>query len=421
MEIKEIYDIFCQYPTVTTDSRNCPKDSIFFALKGENFNGNKFAKNAWEQGCAYAFVDEAEYADNEHILLVDNCLRTLQKLAEYHRIQLGIKIIGITGSNGKTTTKELIAAVLSKKYHLTYTKGNLNNQIGVPLTLLSMKREHELAIVEMGASHPGDIKELVDIAHPNLGLITNVGTAHILGFGSFEGVLNTKCELYDYLKKNNGKVFYHNANSYLSERSKDMDRIAYGKGSSTEALLIGSDPFLTISWNGMEIKTNLIGSYNFENVLASIAVGSYLNVEAKDIVSALTEYTPTNSRSQFLKTAKNDLIVDAYNANPTSMSAALHNFQAMKNDRKVVILGDMKELGHVSEEEHQKIADFVAGMNLHSAFLIGPNFEKTNSKAYKFNSVNDLIAYLKDHPISDSLVLVKGSNSMKLTTCLDSL
>ncbi len=421
MGIKAIYDIFCQFPLVTTDSRNCPPNSIFFALKGENFNGNKFAQSALEKGCAYAFVDESEYADGKRILLVENCLLTLQKLAEYHRQQLGIKIIGITGSNGKTTTKELIAAVLSKKFNLIYTKGNLNNQIGVPLTLLSMKREHELAIVEMGASHPGDIKELVDIAHPDFGLITNVGTAHILGFGSFEGVLNTKCELYDYLKQNGGKVFYHTANPHLSQRSQGLDRIAYGAGSATEATMVASDPFLTISWNGREIQTKLIGSYNFENVLASIAVGTYFGVDANLVVEALAEYTPTNSRSQFLKTAKNDLIVDAYNANPTSMAAALSNFKVMKNDSKVVVLGDMKELGHVSEEEHQKIADFVAGMDLKAAFLIGPNFEKTSSNAMKFATAADLNDYLQTHPVTDSLVLVKGSNSMKLTTCVDAL
>lgn len=421
MDIKHIYDIFCQFPLVTTDSRKCPKDSIFFALKGENFNGNQFAKNALEQGCAYAFVDEAEYADGEHLLLVDNCLSTLQKLAEYHRQQLGITVLGITGSNGKTTTKELIATVLSKKYNLIYTKGNLNNQIGVPLTLLSMKREHELAIVEMGASHPGDIKELVDIAHPNYGLITNVGTAHILGFGSFEGVLNTKCELYDYLKNNDGKVFYHNANPHLTAKSKGMDRIAYGVGSQTEAKMVASDPFLVISWNNTEIPTNLIGSYNFENVLASIAVGSYFGVSAQDIVEALTSYVPTNSRSQFKKSERNDLIIDAYNANPTSMTAALVNFKNMKAERKVVILGDMKELGHVSEEEHQKIADLVADMNLQDAFLIGPNFQQTNSSAKKFNSASELNEYLQSHPVEGCLVLVKGSNSMKLTTCVESL
>lgn len=421
MDIKEIYEIFCQYSVVTTDSRNCPENSIFFALKGENFNGNKFAQSALDKGCAYAFVDEKEYADGNRIIWVENSLSTLQQLAAYHRDQLALPIIGITGSNGKTTTKELVAAVLSKKYHLTYTKGNLNNQIGVPLTLLSMKKEHELAIVEMGASHPGDIKELVDIAHPNCGLITNVGTAHILGFGSFDGVLNTKCELYDYLKAHQGKVFYHTANPYLSERSQGMNRIAYGKGSDTEATMLASDPFLKISWHGNEISTHLIGSYNFENVLASIAVGTYFGVAEGDIVAALSEYVPTNSRSQFMKTAKNELIVDAYNANPTSMSAALQNFKAMKHGNKVVILGDMKELGHVSEVEHQKIADFVADMDLKEAFLIGPNFNQTNSKAMKFDSAAELNEYLKEHPITDSLVLVKGSNSMKLTTCVDSL
>lgn len=421
MEIENIYDIFSRFPLISTDSRKCVKDSLFFALKGENFNGNKFAKSAIEQGCAYAFVDESEYADGNRILLVDDCLKTLQKLAEFHREKLGIRIIGVTGSNGKTTTKELLAAVLGKKYNLTYTKGNLNNHIGVPLTLLSITKEHELAVVEMGASHPGDIKELVDIAHPNFGLITNVGTAHILGFGSFEGVVKTKCELYDYLRSHDGLVFYHNANPILSEKSSGINRIAYGLGSSISADLLGCEPFLRLRWNNVDIDTHLIGAYNFENVLASIAVGSYFGVSSDDIVAAIREYVPTNSRSQFLKTASNDLIIDAYNANPTSMSAALDNFRHMVSDRKVVILGDMKELGHVSESEHQKIADMLRSLHLSQAFLIGPNFQLTNCDALKFDTVDELNAYLLSNPIKDSLVLVKGSNSMKLTSCVANL
>lgn len=421
MDIQSIYDIFSRYPLVTTDSRKCSKDSLFFALKGGNFDGNKFAKAAIEQGCAYAFVDEPEFADGDRILLVDDCLKTLQRLAEYHRKQLGIRIIGITGSNGKTTTKELVAAVLGKKFNLTYTQGNLNNQIGVPLTLLSIKKEHELAIVEMGASHPGDIEELVNIAHPDYGLITNIGTAHILGFGSFEGVVKTKCELYDYLRAHHGKVFYHCANPILEEKSSDMDRIPYGAGSAFSAELVGCDPFLHIRWKGHDIQTQLIGAYNFENVLASIAVGSYFGVSSEDIVEAISQYAPTNSRSQYKKTASNDLIIDAYNANPTSMSAALENFRKMVADSKVVILGDMKELGHVSEAEHQKIADMLPALHLKRAFLIGPEFAKTNSDALKFDSVDQLNEYLKANPISSSLVLVKGSNSMKLTSCVDNL
>lgn len=421
MEISELYKIFLNFPIVTTDSRKCPKDSIFFALKGENFNGNKFAKSAIEQGCAYALVDEKEYADGERILLVDDCLSTLQKLAEYHRLQLGIKIIGVTGSNGKTTTKELLAAVLGRKFNLMYTQGNLNNHIGVPLTLLSLKKEHELAIVEMGASHPGDIEELVNIAHPNFGLITNIGTAHILGFGSFEGVVKTKCELYDYLKANGGKAFYNQANPLLEEKSKGLDRIAYGAGSAFSAELIGSDPFLSISWKGSRIDTHLIGAYNFENVLAGIAIGSYFGVDARDIIDAIAGYSPTNSRSQFVKSERNELIIDAYNANPTSMTAALGNFSKMRSSRKVVILGDMKELGHVSENEHQRIADLVASMGLDKAFLIGPNFRLTRSDAFKFDTVDELNEFLKKNPIADSTVLVKGSNSMKLTACVENL
>lgn len=421
MDIQSIYDIFSRYPLVTTDSRKCSKDSLFFALKGGNFDGNKFAKAAIDQGCAYAFVDEPEFADGDRILLVDDCLKTLQRLAEYHRKQLGIRIIGITGSNGKTTTKELVAAVLGKKFNLTYTQGNLNNQIGVPLTLLSIKKEHELAIVEMGASHPGDIEELVNIAHPDFGLITNIGTAHILGFGSFEGVVKTKCELYDYLRAHNGKVFYHCANPILEEKSSGMDRIPYGAGSAFSAELVGCDPFLRIRWNGCDIQTQLIGAYNFENVLASIAVGSYFGVTPKDVVEAISQYAPTNSRSQYKKTASNDLIIDAYNANPTSMSAALENFKKMAADSKVVVLGDMKELGHVSAEEHQKIADMLPALHLKQAFLIGSEFAKTNSDALKFDSVDQLNEYLKANPISSSLVLVKGSNSMKLTSCVDNL
>lgn len=421
MEISEIYKIFLKFPIVTTDSRKCPENSIFFALKGENFNGNKFAESALEKGCAYAFVDEKEYADGKRILWVDNCLVTLQKLAEYHRQQLGTKIIAVTGSNGKTTTKELLASVLSKKFNLMYTQGNLNNHIGVPLTLLSLKKEHELAIVEMGASHPGDIEELVNIAHPNFGLITNIGTAHILGFGSFEGVVKTKCELYDYLKANGGKVFYNQMNPLLDEKSKGLDRIAYGAGSDFSAELIGSDPFLSISWKGSRIDTHLIGAYNFENVLAGIAIGSYFGVDASDIIDAIAGYSPTNSRSQFVKSERNELIIDAYNANPTSMTAALENFSKMRSSRKVVILGDMKELGHVSEAEHQRIADMVVSMGLDKAFLIGPNFKLTRSDAFKFDTVDELNEFLKKNPITDSTVLVKGSNSMKLTACVENL
>ncbi|MBP5741826.1 MAG: UDP-N-acetylmuramoyl-tripeptide--D-alanyl-D-alanine ligase, partial [Paludibacteraceae bacterium] len=363
MSIEDLYKIYEQHPVVTTDSRNTPDGSIFFALKGESFDGNKFAMSALESGCSYAVVDEAEYAVSDKFILVDDVLRTLQQLAAYHRIAIGLPVVGITGTNGKTTTKELVSAVLSAKYNILYTKGNLNNHIGVPLTVLSITKEHQIAVVEMGASHPGDIKELVDIAAPNVGLITNVGRAHLAGFGSFEGVIKTKCELYDFLRESDSSVFVNLDNDILLEKSDGMNRIGYGlkdRSGLVWGSVMSNSPFLTmkfgVSGDDKEyvLETSLIGSYNAENVLAAVCVGTYFGVAPSQIKSAIESYQPTNSRSQYKKTDRNSLIIDAYNANPTSMAASINNFNEVTLPNKALILGEMRELGADSDAEHQK-------------------------------------------------------------------
>lgn len=334
MEISALYACFLECQGVTTDSRNCPAGSLFIALKGASFDGNRFAAQALAQGCRYAVVDNPEYAGTDsRILLVDDCLKTLQQLANYHRRKLGTRIIGITGTNGKTTTKELVSAVLKQKYNLLYTQGNLNNHIGVPLTLLRLTSEHELAVVEMGANHPGEIKALVHIAEPDYGIITNVGKAHLEGFGSFEGVIRTKGELYDYLRGKAGSViFLHHENPYLNGIAQGLACTRYGQtpGLFVSGQLTGCSPFLAFDWTAAgethSVQTHLIGSYNLDNALAAAAIGTYFGVSATQVCQALADYVPQNNRSQLVDTGRNRLIVDAYNANPTSMMAALKNF-----------------------------------------------------------------------------------------------
>ncbi len=421
IELDRLYDLFSKHSTITTDSRNCPTNSIFFALRGEKFNGNLFAKETIKKGCTYAIVDEPGIADGKSIFYVEDTLKTLQLLARKHRETLRTPIIAVTGTNGKTTTKELTAAVLKQRFNLLYTQGNLNNHIGVPLTLLQLKKEHQMAIIEMGANHPGEIKTLVDIAKPDFGIITNVGKAHIAGFGSFEGVIHTKCELYDFLKDHNGVAFVNQANEILSREAvnRSLNTISYGQGTSNTAEIISSDPYLVIRWREHKIHTQLIGRYNFENVLAAITIGLNFNVDEDSIVSALESYAPTNNRSQFKKTERNELIIDAYNANPTSMKASLDNFLQIHHGNKAVILGDMKELGTESESEHQKIANKLDTSDIDDVFLVGENFAKTNcSKAKKFDNIALLNQYLEQSPLTDRLILIKGSNSMKLVDCL---
>ena len=432
MNIAPLYQIFLSCTGVTTDSRNCPKNSLFIALKGDTFNGNAFASKALETGSAYAVVDEAAYAPagDTRYILVDNCLHTLQQLANYHRRQLGTRIIGITGTNGKTTTKELISAVLSQKYNILYTLGNLNNPIGVPLTLLRLKAEHELGVVEMGASHPGDIKELVEIAEPDYGIITNVGKAHLEGFGSFEGVVRTKGELYDYLRRQgNSTIFLHQDNPHLTEIAWGLNPITYGEADNlyVNGHVTGNSPYLAFEWKAgkegehHEVHTQLIGEYNFPNALAAITIGRFFGVEPEKIDKALNEYEPHNNRSQLKKTTDNTLIIDAYNANPTSMLASISNFHNMQASQKMLILGDMRELGKDSPEEHQKIVDYLEECGFKDVVLVGDLFAETRHTYPTYPDAPALIAELRKNKPCGKTILIKGSNGIKLNTVTDYL
>lgn len=383
--------------SVSTDTRNLLKGCVFFALHGEHFDGNKFAKQALEKGASLAVIDNSEYALPEGTLLVSNTLLALQDLARAWRRELNIPIIGITGTNGKTTTKELLAAVLSTRYTIHYTQGNLNNSIGVPLTLLQISRAHEMAIVEMGASHPGDIKELVDVAEPNCGLITNVGRAHLEGFGSFEGVQQTKKELYDYLRENNGYIFRNIDNPYLAQMAGDLKTIPYTTGT-------------------MPSGTNLVGAYNAENISAAIAVGEYFGITHEQALEAIRQYVPTNNRSQAMQTGNNHLIVDAYNANPTSMQAAINAF---KGD--TYILGAMRELGEYSHLEHQNIVNMLAERKADNVYLVGEEYLQTTSPYPVFETVELLHKYLEAHPLKGMHILLKGSRSTQMEKLLDIL
>lgn len=429
MEMKDLYELFLQHPTITTDSRDVPEGSMFFALKGETFDGNAYAKAALEQGAAYAVIDEKEYAEenNEHLLLVEDVLTTLQQLAKYHRVHLGTPIIGITGTNGKTTTKELIATVLKKKYNVLYTQGNFNNHIGVPKTLLQLTTEHDIAVIEMGANHPGEIKTLVEIVLPDFGIITNVGKAHLLGFGSFEGVIRTKGELYDFLRAIEGTVFINNENPHLLGISKGLKLVKYGQtetdGLLVKGQLVECNPFLKFEWNGGVVQTRLIGSYNLDNALAAACIGTYFEVPSNDICDALAEYTPSNNRSQLTITKDNKLVVDAYNANPTSMKAALDNFRLIQADHKMCILGQMGELGDVSEEEHQKVIDLIGEGDFEQVWLVGDNFAKTRHPAnYRlFANVEEVKTAISTQKPQGFLILIKGSNSNKLVQTVELL
>ncbi len=431
MEITELYEIFLKHPVITTDSRDVPQDSIFFALKGESFDGNQYAVSALSQGAAYAVIDDPAILEtpavvdspdlSARLILTSDALTTLQLLAKYHRAQIGTTVIGITGTNGKTTTKELIAAVLSKKYNVLYTQGNFNNHIGVPKTLLRLTKEHQIAVIEMGANHPGEIKTLVEIVLPDYGIITNVGKAHLLGFGSFEGVIRTKGELYDFLRADSGTAFINNDNPHLKGISGGIRLVKYGQKDAAGLLVKGEaiecNPFLKFQWSPQpssfspyEVQTKLIGSYNIDNVLAAACIGTLFAVPAEDISAALSEYTPSNNRSQLTVTADNQLVVDAYNANPTSMSAALDNFHLIQAPKKMCILGAMKELGEASEEEHQKIIDKVKSYSFDDVWLVGAEFGSSMTHP-DIEAVKASIAQSKPQGYT---ILIKGSNSTKL-------
>ena len=427
MSIIDLYDLFIHNPQITTDSRNCPKGSIFFALKGDKFDGNQYAGKALASGCVYAVIDNPDYYIGERTILVDNVLKTLQQLAHHHRKVLGLPIIGITGTNGKTTTKELLAAVLSTKFNLLYTEGNFNNHIGVPLTLLRLTHDHEMAVIEMGASHPGDIKELVDIVHPNYGIITNVGRAHLEGFGSFEGVIQTKGELYDYIRRSKGKIFIKKENEYLQSIAKGIEQITYGNGDDAFASgqVVSCDPFLVFNWKQQgklhTVETHMIGSYNLDNVLAAVAVGRFFKIPAERISRAIAAYEPTNNRSQFKKTENNELIIDAYNANPSSMKVALDNFITMPVQPKAIILGDMRELGPTSNELHAEVVEQIKKGQFDKVFLCGEHFSKVGKEFSPFATTEAMTEELRRQPLKGYHILIKGSHSMGLEKLADIL
>lgn len=427
MSIIDLYDLFIHNPQITTDSRNCPKGSIFFALKGDKFDGNQYAGKALASGCVYAVIDNPDYYIGERTILVDNVLKTLQQLAHHHRKVLGLPIIGITGTNGKTTTKELLAAVLSTKFNLLYTEGNFNNHIGVPLTLLRLTHDHEMAVIEMGASHPGDIKELVDIVHPNYGIITNVGRAHLEGFGSFEGVIQTKGELYDYIRRSKGKIFIKKENEYLQSIAKGIEQITYGNGDDAFASgqVVSCDPFLVFNWKQQgklhTVETHMIGSYNLDNVLAAVAVGRFFKIPAERISRAIAAYEPTNNRSQFKKTENNELIIDAYNANPSSMKVALDNFITMPVQPKAIILGDMRELGPTSDELHAEVVEQIKKGQFDKVFLCGEHFSKVGKEFSPFATTEAMTEELRRQPLKGYHILIKGSHSMGLEKLADIL
>lgn len=427
MSIIDLYDLFIHNPQITTDSRNCPKGSIFFALKGDKFDGNQYAGKALASGCVYAVIDNPDYYIGERTILVDNVLKTLQQLAHHHRKVLGLPIIGITGTNGKTTTKELLAAVLSTKFNLLYTEGNFNNHIGVPLTLLRLTHDHEMAVIEMGASHPGDIKELVDIVHPNYGIITNVGRAHLEGFGSFEGVIRTKGELYDYIRRSKGKIFIKKENEYLQSIAKGIEQITYGNGDDAFASgqVVSCAPFLVFNWKQQgklhTVETHIIGSYNLDNVLAAVAVGRFFKIPAERISRAIAAYEPTNNRSQFKKTDNNELIIDAYNANPSSMKVALDNFITMPVQPKAIILGDMRELGPTSDELHAEVVAQIKKGQFDKVFLCGEHFSKVGKEFSPFATTEAMVEELRKQPLKGYHILIKGSHSMGLEKLADIL
>ncbi len=439
MNITDLYKIFQKYPKITTDSRKPLPNSIFFAIKGENFDGNKFAEDALEV-CRFAVVDDSDVVKNDRFILVDNALKTLQDLAKYHRSQFDIPVIAITGTNGKTTTKELTGKVLNKKYKTFVTRGNLNNHIGVPLSLLQITEEYEMAIIEMGASKSGDIKELCEIAAPTHGVITNVGKAHLEGFGSFETVMQTKGELYDYLYINNGTAFVNYDNEYLEDMNPPRKTIHYGVSRFThcQGQIVKESPMVSFKWistgemvyddaelnwsdNKRYIELNLVGSYNFENALAAVCIGNFFDVDDLDIKKALEEFIPGNYRSQLMQTENNQLIVDSYNANPTSMKLAIDDFIKFEANAKVLILGDMLELGRVSNREHDVIVHYLADSNnFEHVFFVGNEFLelKDDSTPYWFKNVDELSKHLETNKLKNKTILIKGSRGMKLEKVL---
>jgi UDP-N-acetylmuramoyl-tripeptide--D-alanyl-D-alanine ligase len=425
--MEKLFQLFYETSGISTDTRKIKQDSLYIALKGENFDGNTFAEKAIELGAKYSIVDDQKYVNNRNIFFVENALNFLQNLANFHRKKFNIPVIGITGSNGKTTSKELINAVLSTKYNVLCTEGNLNNHIGVPLTLLNLTEEHEIAIIEMGANKPKDIEELCLIAEPNYGIITNVGKAHLQGFLSFEGVIETKSELYSFIKNNQGKIVINGDDEILNNKANSfqLEKTTYGtlKGNQIIGELIQLNPFVELKWKYADysspiIQTNLVGKYNFLNFLAAITFGTIFKVENEKINEAISNYVPTNNRSQVQKTERNTLIIDCYNANPSSMHLALESFKEIQHPNKLAILGDMFELGLESELEHKKIIDYCLENEI-QFLTVGSFFKKQNS--YGFADTSETIEHIKSKELSNNLILIKGSRGIALEKIIEFL
>ena len=411
MQIQKLYQFFLKHPIICTDSRKITKGSIFFSLKGKNFNGNKFAEKAIKDGCSFAIVDEKEFATNDKFILVDDVLGTLQNLAKHHRTLLNIPIIGITGTNGKTTSKELINAVLSSEKCCYATKGNFNNHIGVPLSILEITSSHEIAIIEMGANHIGEIAFLCNISQPIFGVITNIGKAHLEGFGSFESVIKAKSELYNYIQKNNGNVFVNNETELLIELADNIRKTTYGKNGDYKGSIASNTSFVSVQFGENSIISNLIGDYQFYNIMLAISVGKYFEITDKNIKKAIESYTPKNNRSEIIKTKSNTIILDAYNANPSSMTAMLHSFAKQNYENKLCILGDMLEMGNTSLQEHKAIIDLTNELKLECIF-IGTEFAQVHKQVY--NSTDKFSEFLKEKSIKNKTILLKGSRGITL-------
>jgi len=427
MEIKALHQLFLKSSGICTDTRQIVPNTIFFALKGANFNGNQFADQALKENVNFVVVDDPTVVKSDRFILVKDTLKTLQDLGNYHRKQFNLPVIGITGSNGKTTSKELIGSVLSQKYNVLMTQGNLNNHLGVPFTLLKLDETHEIAIIEMGANKPGDIKELAEIAEPTHGIITNIGKAHIEGFGSLQGVINTKTELYNFVEYTQGQIFYNTDDAILNkELPANIECIGYGKSvGKISGKLKALTPFVELAWQKENyespvISTQLVGKYNFTNFLAAICIGNYFDVEPIAINYALTNYAPSNNRSQVTKTERNTLIVDCYNANPSSMASALESFFEIDAKHKLVILGDMLELGNISESEHKNIAAILAQKST-EVILVGHEFKNIGSDFQTYLTVQELTSHIDLSQVRDTLILLKGSRGIKLEALIEKL
>ena len=428
LSIEELYQQYLVYPKITTDSRSIVEDSIFFALKGDNFDGNAYALQSISNGCRFSIVDDPSLKDNEGCIFVEDVLASLQSLAKFHRSKLNIPLIGITGTNGKTTTKELTNAVLSRKHKTFATKGNFNNHIGVPLSILSIRKDHELAIIEMGANHIGEIASLCKIAQPTHALITNIGIAHLEGFGSFAGVVKAKSELYEFIKgQENSTTFVNHDDELLMKASKDLNCFTYGFSEKADVNFqkTAADLFASTKWISkfaeLKINSKLIGDYNVPNIMAAITIGKYFDVEESLIGEAIEEYLPKNQRSQLLKTNNNQLIVDAYNANPSSMIKAIDNFNSVNATHKLLILGDMLELGKESQKLHQGIVDHLIDLGLENVILVGSEFAKCKANWKQYKSTNEAFSFLSSKKIKGHNILLKGSRGMQLEKLIETL